>query len=188
MKDISLHLLDIIQNSIVAFCTKITVSVNVDTRKDQLSVTVTDNGVGMDEELLAAVLDPFTTTRTTRKVGLGLPLLMDSARLAGGHLAVNSQKNVGTEVKASFQITHIDRIPLGDLAETLVMVLMANPEMEIELILSNKEENFRFNSFEVRDQLGDVPITSFTVVEWIRDYINEGVKLIFGGVLNEVAS
>lgn len=188
MKDLSLHLLDILQNSISALCSKITVSVNADGERDILEMEVVDNGVGMDADLLEKVTDPFSTTRTTRRVGLGLPLLMDSASMAGGTLTINSRKNIGTAVKASFKITHIDRIPLGNLAETVVAIMIANPGIEFELCLANSESHFRLNSFEIKERLGEVPIASFEVAEWIREYINEGVKLIFGGVLNEVNS
>lgn len=188
MKDLSLHLMDIIQNSISASCSKITVSINANKELDLLEIEIADNGVGMDKELLNSVSNPFTTTRKTRKIGLGIPLLKDSANLSGGCLTINSQKGIGTVVKASFRISHIDRIPLGDMAETIVTVIIANPDIGFELNLGNAKEVFRFDLAEVKEKLGDVPINDYEVVTWIKEYINEGIKFIFGGVLNEVVS
>lgn len=186
MRDLSLHIMDLMQNSIVALCNKITVSINADISEDLMEIKVADDGTGMDEEMVASVTSPFTTTRTTRKVGLGLPLLMDSARMAGGDIEVQSQKNVGTVVKAGFRISHIDRIPLGGVAETITTVIASNPDIEILLSLSNNKETFALDTGEIRQRLGEVPITNLEVIEWMREYIEEGVKLVFGGVLNEV--
>jgi len=188
MKDLSLHLMDIIQNSITASSSKITVSINADKELDLLEIEIADNGVGMDKDLLASVSNPFTTTRKTRKIGLGIPLFKDSANLSGGYLIINSQIGIGTVVKASFRISHIDRIPLGDLAETIVTIIVAHPDIGLELSLGNTKEYFRLDLAEVKEKLGDVPINDFEVVNWIKEYINEGIKLIFGGVLNEVIS
>lgn len=188
MKDLSLHLMDIIQNSITASCSKITVSINADKESDLLEIEIADDGVGMDKELLESVSNPFTTTRKTRKIGLGIPLLKDSANLSGGCLIINSQKGVGTVVKASFGISHIDRIPLGDLAETIVTIIVSYPDIGFELNLGNTREFFRLDLAEIKEKLGDVPINNYEVVSWIKEYINEGIKLIFGGVLNEVVS
>lgn len=188
MRDLSLHLMDIIQNSISANATKITVSVNAESDRDELVISIEDNGVGMDEEMLSRVTDPFVTTRTTRKVGIGIPLFKASAQRASGDIEIKSVKGKGTVLKAGFRISHIDRLPLGDIAETMVSVVIARPDIEFELFLCSKGEEFNFNSFEVKDRLGDVPITEYNVINWIREYIDWGVKKIFGGVLHEIDS
>lgn len=188
MRDLSLHLMDIIQNSVSAGSTKITVSVHAIKDLDELSVTITDNGRGMDEETLQQVDDPFFTTRTTRKVGMGISLFKASAQRASGDLVVQSYEGKGTTVRAFVKISHIDRLPLGDVAGTFESLIMASPEIEFELLLSSGSEEFAFNSFEVKEKLGEVPITRFEVLEWIREYIDGGIKVIFGGVLNEVVS
>ncbi len=188
MKDLSLHLMDIIQNSVSAKSTKITVSINADIKRDELEIKIADNGCGMDEDLLKRVLSPFATTRTTRKVGLGIPLLADSARLSGGNLSIDSVKNKGTVLSACFKISHIDRIPMGDMAETMAMVILANPEIEFELNLANNSEVFTLNTWEVKEKLGEVPITNLEVIGWIKDFINSGINSIFGGILNEINS
>jgi len=188
MRDLSLHLLDIIQNSISAGADKITVSVYADDDADTLTVMIEDNGSGMDEKLLKQVTDPFITTRSTRKVGLGIPLLKASAQRASGDLTISSVKGEGTTLSAVFKISSIDRLPLGDVAETMVDVITAEPEITFRLKLKSKKDEFIFDSSEVKQKLGDVPITQHEVITWIKEYIDEGVKAIFGGVLNEIDS
>lgn len=186
MRDISLHLMDIMQNSIRAQATEINVMLIADREKDELTVEIRDNGIGMDESLLNQVRDPFVTTRTTRKVGLGIPMLEASAERAGGKLDIKSQKSKGTTVVATFKISHIDRLPLGNIAETIMNIIAANKEIDISLHLSNKQEEFNFSISEIKKYLDGVPIDNIDVLIWIKDYINDGVKTIFGGVLNEV--
>ena len=188
MRDLSLHLMDIIQNSISAEAAKVVVEISTNKNQDTLLIKVVDNGSGMDSELAASITDPFTTTRTTRKVGLGIPLLDACAMRAGGQLTVTSVKGQGTTLEASFGIRNIDRPPIGDIAETMVNVIMASPEIEFELALSNEKEQFDFNSFEVKTHLGSVPITEYSVLTWIREFIDEGMKSIFCGVLDEIVS
>lgn len=186
MRDLSLHLMDIIQNSISAKAGKVFVGIKADKSLDKLEIEITDNGTGMDNELLKQVVDPFVTTRTTRKIGLGIPLLKDSAEMASGELTIKSVKGKGTTLAASFKIGHIDRIPLGSIDETIVSVIMANPEIEFELVLHNASERFRFDSFDVKEKIGDLSITNYEILTWIKEYIQEGIKTIFGGVLDEV--
>lgn len=188
MRDISLHLLDIIQNSISARASKITVSVSADTATDELIIKVEDNGVGMDDDLLKQVIDPFTTTRSTRKIGLGIPLLKDSAERAGGRLEISSGEGEGTIVVAYFNISHIDRLPIGDIGETMVNLVMAEPEIEYVIEFVHGDKRFLLRTEEVKDKIGEVPITQYEVLEWVRGYIKEGLSTIFGGVLNEVHS
>lgn len=188
MKDLSLHLMDIIQNSITAGADEITVSVYGDIDNDLLTIGVQDNGSGMDEDMLKNVADPFSTTRITRKVGLGIPLLKASATMAEGDVEIASAKGKGTLVTATFKSSHIDRLPLGDIAETMANVIMAKPDIRWKLILKARKDEFLLDTFEVREQLGEVPITHFDVITWIKGYIGEGVKKIFGGVLYEVDS
>lgn len=116
MKEISLNILDVAQNSLRANATEINILVFFDTAADRLTVSIKDNGCGMSQEFVSRVLDPFTTTRTTRRVGLGLPLFRQSALEAGGDLSIESREGKGTEVAAWFRTSHIDRMPLGDLA------------------------------------------------------------------------
>lgn len=188
MKDLSLHLMDIVQNSISAKAREICISLTADKQLDLLTMRIADNGEGIEESLLKDITSPFATTRTTRKVGMGISLLKASSNLAGGDLKISSKRFEGTTLEASFKISHIDRLPLGDLAETMVTLIMANADIEFVLDLSNKTDCFKFSTVEVKEQLKEVPITQFEVLNWIRDYINSGIKIIFGGVLNEILS
>ncbi|MCX7708495.1 MAG: ATP-binding protein [Clostridia bacterium] len=188
MRDLSLHLMDILQNSITAKASKIEVKISADQVSDDIIFTVSDNGTGMDEDFLKQVTSPFTTTRTTRKIGLGVPLFKEAAELAGGTFEIYSAKNQGTTVKATFKISHLDRLPLGDITETMVGVILSKPETQWVLQLSNKKDEFSFDSYEVIDKLGGVPITEYEVITWVKEYIDEGIKFIFGGVLHEIIS
>lgn len=188
MKDLSLHLMDIVQNSITAGAGKINILICADSQHDLLQIEITDNGIGMEEDFLRNVVNPFATTRNTRRVGLGIPLFEASAKSASGGLEITSEKFVGTTVKADFKISHIDRLPLGDIAQTMSSLVMAKPDIEYDLTLDNKKERFNFSSTEIKSRLGEVPITQFEVIAWIGEYINEGIKTIFGGVLDEILS
>ena len=188
MRDISLHVLDIMQNSTAAQASRIMVIAAVEAAAGVLKLVIEDNGCGMDSDLLASVTDPFMTTRTTRKVGLGIPLFKASAEQSGGSFTITSQKGVGTMVTAIFSIDHIDRPVLGDLAGVITDMAAANPTVEIILQLENTDTQFIFNSGEVRKALGEVPLSEFEVVRWLREYIGEGLKEIFGGVLSEIVS
>ncbi|MDP4179863.1 MAG: ATP-binding protein [Bacillota bacterium] len=188
MRDLSLHLMDIIQNSIVAGGTKIDITILAYTKSNELKIIIADNGKGMDEEFLERVTDPFTTTRNTRKVGLGISLLKASAERCEGYLKINSQKGIGTTLETMFKIGNIDRPPLGDIAETIVNILAVNENLNLTLTLSYDDEPFRFDTSEVKSLLGEVAINEYEVLKWIKDYINEGLKVTFGGVLYEIDS
>jgi hypothetical protein len=188
MKDISLHLIDIIQNSIAANANKIIIGINASLDADRLKITVSDNGIGMDKEMLSQVTSPFVTTRTTRKVGLGISLLKASAEITGGELEISSEKGKGTILKADFIISSIDRIPLGDVSETMVSAILTDSNIEFDLILESHKEVFEFKTVEIKEKLGEVPITDFEVLAWLKEFINEGIMNTFGGVLDEVHS
>lgn len=188
MRDIALHILDIMQNSTAANASLIKVAVLAGPESEMLEVVIEDNGCGMDSELLARVTDPFSTTRTTRKVGLGIPLFKASAEQSGGSFGITSEKGAGTVVTARYRIDHIDRPPLGDLAGVITDMAAAWPAAEIQLLLESRGRQFRFDSREVSRMLGEVPLTEFTVVKWLREYIGEGINEIFGGVLSEIIS
>jgi predicted metal-dependent phosphoesterase TrpH/anti-sigma regulatory factor (Ser/Thr protein kinase) len=132
MEDLSLHILDIVENSIAASASRVRIVIEEDTRTDRLSLEIRDNGRGMDAEARKKALDPFFTTRTTRRVGLGLSLLAQAARESGGRLELDSQPGRGTTVRAVFQLSHPDRKPLGDVAETLRTILCGQPELDLE--------------------------------------------------------
>ena len=188
MKEIALHILDIMQNSTAAHADLINVTIREISGTGLLEARIEDNGCGMDSELLARVTDPFSTTRTTRRVGLGIPLFKASAEQSGGDFRITSEKGKGTIVTAGYRIDHIDRPPLGDLAGVITDMAAAWETVEIQLLLESRGRQFSFNSREIRRMLGEVPLTEFTVIQWLREYIEDGIKEIFGGVLSEIIS
>jgi len=143
VEDLSLHILDIVENSITAKASRIKIKVVEDIRKDLLTIEIKDNGQGIDEETIKKVLDPFFTTRTTRKVGLGLPLLSQAARESGGDIEIESKVGKGTRVKATFGYSHIDRKPLGNMGATLTTLIVGNPQ--VDFIYEHKKDGFEYH-------------------------------------------
>jgi len=139
MEDLSLHILDVAENSIQASATKIEIMITEDKSKDLLVIRIKDNGRGMSEETLCKVLDPFYTTRTTRRVGMGLSLLSQAAKESNGSFEINSVIGEGTEVKASFQYSHIDRKPMGDIKSTLISLMISYPEINIIFVHQDED-------------------------------------------------
>ena len=131
MEDLSLHVLDVVENAVAAAAGRVKISIVEDTSNDRLSLEISDDGKGMDEEMRRRALDPFFTTRTTRRVGLGLPLLAQAARASDGNLELDSAPGRGTTVKAVFRLSHPDRQPLGDLSATLGAILAGRPDLEL---------------------------------------------------------
>jgi anti-sigma regulatory factor (Ser/Thr protein kinase) len=186
MEDLSLHLMDIAQNSIVAGADRITFIIKIEGDPCTLSCEIIDNGKGMDADFLKEVTDPFKTSRTTRKVGLGIPLLKQSAEMAGGELSIQSEPCKGTKVKAVFNVDNIDRIPLGDISGTIKMLIMANTDITWIIKFSSLRDSFELDTDDVKLQLDGVPLDNCDVCNWIQNTINEGIKTVFGGVLDEI--
>ena len=177
MKELSLHLLDIAENSVAAGATELELSIAEEAGR--LTMTVSDNGKGMSPELLAQVQDPFTTTRTTRKVGLGLPLLRLSAEQTGGSLSVTGKPGEGTVTTALFHTDHIDCPPLGDVAGALSVFLQGSPPtMETRFVHRVGEDSFLLDTRELRAVLGDIPLSEPQVVLWIMEHIKEQEALL----------
>jgi anti-sigma regulatory factor (Ser/Thr protein kinase) len=183
MKDISLHLTDIVQNSITAGATHIGISVTAPGDAQTLVVTVADNGSGMSEELLRRVESPFATTRTTRKVGLGIPLFKAGAERSGGSFAIESTLGTGTTVTATYGFYHIDRPPLGDLAGTVHLLVSCNPDIDFTFTAAFGGIEYELDTREMREVLQGVPLTDPDVSAWLRQSLNDGINEIFGGVI-----
>ena len=183
MRDISLHLMDIIQNSIRAGASRVDTDVVLGS-DGKLVIRVTDDGCGMDEAMVKAVTNPFVTSRTTRKVGLGIPLLMQNAALSGGSVSVASVLGEGTTVTAVFDTASIDCLPLGDLAETFGALVMSNPDTP-DFTLRCKSPSggeMEFSTMEVRAALDGVPLNEPDVVAWIVSSIKEEITPLLGGI------
>lgn len=178
MRDLSLHILDIVQNSLRAEASLIQIRVVEDYELDRLVIEISDNGRGMTREEIAKALDPFYTTRTTRKVGLGLSLFQANCQAAGGDLAIESQPGAGTKVVASLVLSHLDRLPLGDLPATLVTLISGWPKVEFYLERKSGPKEYRFTTHEIREILGETPLNQPEIIQWIREYLAQQEKTI----------
>ena len=176
MRDLSLHLLDIARNSIVAKSTEIKIKVTEDHKRDSLVLTIQDNGIGMDQKTIDKVLDPFFTTRKTRNVGLGLSLLKANCKTTGGDLVISSTPGIGTLVKASFVYSNIDRPPLGDITASIITLILSEENFNFIFTYQYNDESFSFSTNDIQEILGcDVDIRNWTIINWIEAYINENI-------------
>ncbi|MBN1642990.1 MAG: sensor histidine kinase [Anaerolineae bacterium] len=178
MREISLHILDVVENAIEAGAQHVDLQVVEDLDADRLRITVIDDGSGMDADTLQRVRDPFFTTRTTRHVGLGIPLFAAAAERCAGSLGIVSAPGGGTTVEATYQHSHIDRAPLGDLAGTLVCILMRDRAFDLRYrharVRQGAERAFELDTVQIKQALGDMPLTHPAVRDWLRGFIAEG--------------
>ena len=183
MRDLSLHILDLMQNSIRAQATVVSLSVLLD-EKGMLSIIIEDDGTGMSEELLSRVQSPFATTRTTRKVGLGIPMMAENCRLAGGDLHIESALGKGTALTATLDTHSIDCLPLGDLPGTMTTLITMNPDKpEFTLHCRSEKGEMQFDTREIRQALQGVPLNEPEIAAWMLDSLREEIEPIFGGVI-----
>ncbi len=176
MRELSLNVLDIAQNSISANASLIEIEVLESTENSELLVGIYDNGKGMTKEQLEAVRDPFFTTRTTRKVGMGIPLFKMAAEMTGGHLEIESELGVGTKVKAFFKTDHLDFIPVGDMTSTMVTLITMNEEIDFLYTRSVDEKSFTLDTKSLKEILGGVPFSEPSISAWLKDFITENEK------------
>ncbi len=178
MRELSLNVLDIAQNSISANAELIEIVLEESTEKNELLIGIYDNGKGMTKEQLEAVRDPFFTTRTTRKVGMGIPLFKMAAEMTGGHLSIESEVGVGTRVNALFRTDHLDFVPIGDMVSTMVTLITMNEDRDFLYKRSLDEKGFTLDTRSLKEILGGVPFSEPSISAWLRDYINENTKQI----------
>ncbi len=177
MLELSLHILDIANNSVKAEASLISVTILEEIQKNRLTITIKDDGCGMDEAFLKEVTDPFRTTRVTRKVGMGLSLFKAAAQNTGGDLTISSKKGVGTCVTVWFTYDHIDRQPLGNMAETMLTLISGNETIDFVYRHTVNEKEFVLDTREIKQILGDeVSLGSPEIVMWLNDYITEGLQ------------
>jgi anti-sigma regulatory factor (Ser/Thr protein kinase) len=181
MRELSMHIMDIVENSISAGATLIEILIRQSIDRDLLEIEVIDNGKGMDKDFLEKVFDPFVTTRTTRKVGLGIPLFKAAAERCDGSFDIQSEPGKGTRVKASFRYSHIDRAPMGDLVNTITALVAGNEQTDFVYHHITDKGEYVLDTREIKKILGDVSINNIKVIEWMRTNIEEGLKLIDGG-------
>ena len=179
MKELALHILDISQNSITAGADLVDVTIREDSKQDRMSIEIRDNGSGIPAEMLENITDPFVTTRTTRKVGLGLNLFQAGALACDGSFDVHSKPGEGTDVKAVYRRSHIDRAPLGNMPDTIVTMLMSFGHARLVYTHELDGRRFVFDSQEITDTFDDPDaLTDPEVLEWVREFVAEGLDEI----------
>jgi hypothetical protein len=188
MRELSLHILDAMQNSLEASATLIELTIEENLTTDRLTITIRDNGRGMSDEQLVRIFDPFFTTRSTRHVGLGIPLFKAAAERCGGDLTVTSQLGKGATLQAAFRHSHIDRAPLGNITGTLLAVILGQTcdVRYVHRVIGRQEgrgtrgqgheeiREFEFDTTQIKAGLGDVPLTHPAVRKWLEEFIAEG--------------
>lgn len=175
MDELALNILDIAYNSIRAHATLITIKIIDSVQENVIDIDIEDNGDGMDKDTVDKVIDPFYTTRTTRKVGLGIPLFKQNAELTGGYLKIESLLHQGTKVKTRFIKDHIDTPIMGDIIETIVTLIQANEKIDYVFEYKTDNHDFIMSTKDMKDILGDVKITEPEVLMWLKDYMKEGL-------------
>lgn len=178
MQDLSAHIMDIAQNSVRANASRIEIDVEEHLLQDSYSITIRDNGCGMDAETLGKVTDPFYTSRTVRKVGLGLPLLKQNAEATGGSFSIESEPGRGTTTRAVFSHNHLDRPPAGDIPGAVVLLVAANPDTEIIYRYVTDNGTYTFDTTEVKEVLDGVPLNDPEIVQALRQMIAENMQEI----------
>ncbi len=179
MKELSLHILDIIHNSIRAEAELIELDLIEDTEKDILVFTVKDDGKGMSPEMAESVVNPFTTSRTTRKVGLGIPMLKAAAELTGGGIELSTELGVGTKISATFGYSSIDRQPLGDMVETILGLVTSHEEIDFVYRHCVEGRDFVFDTREIKRVLDGVSFKVPEVMLWIKDFLRENEAAVY---------
>lgn len=178
MKTIAEHILDLVQNSVKAGATLTEIIVRENWNDDLCTLEIGDNGCGMDQESAARALDPFFTSRTTRKVGLGLPLIRQNAEQTGGSVTIDSVPGKGTTMKAVFGLTHIDRPAMGDIAGVFVLTLIGHPQRSFSYRHITPEGEFFISSEELKETLGDVPLSDLEIMKAVKDLIVNNLEMI----------
>lgn len=173
LPEISLNVLDIAQNSIKAEASLVSIKIQIHTTTGTMALRIEDNGCGMDEEQQKSVTDPFFTSRTTRKVGLGVPFLKQSAECTGGTFSIQSQKGQGTKLTAEYHIGHIDFMPLGDITATIYSLIIMNDNIDFVFEYEVDERGFVLDTRQIREIAGDAPLNSLEISTFIKEYLEE---------------
>jgi len=178
MLELAAHILDIAENSVRADARLIKIDIKEDTEKDFLSIKIIDDGHGMKQEEVKKILDPFYTTKTVRRVGLGIPLLADAAQRSGGSLQIKSKTNKGTTVEATFGLSHVDRQPLGDIIGTLLVLIAGNSAVDFLYRHKRDHRQFKMDTRIIRKEIKDIPINHPEILKYIRGVLEEGIDEI----------
>ena len=173
LPEISLNVLDIAQNSIKAGASLVQIEVERMPEENRMNLSIIDDGCGMDAEQLEHVVDPFFTSRSTRKIGLGVPFLKQAAEASGGNFSIMSEKGVGTQVRAAFHTDHIDCMPLGDINSTIFSLVTINEQLDFVYTYKVGKKQFTLDTREIREILGDVSFQNPDVTSFLKEYLSE---------------
>lgn len=179
MKELSMHILDIVMNSVKAQARLIEVEIEDSIKKNILKITIKDNGKGMNEEILNNVVNPFFTTRNTRKVGLGLPMLKEACERCNGDFNIFSELGKGTTVIASFERNNIDRAPLGSIGVTIMTIINSLENCELIYYHKTDKNSFQLNTSQIKEILDGVDIKSNEIMLWLKEYVDENIKELY---------
>ena len=182
MRELADNIMDIAQNSISAGASLTQILVKASHEDDLITLCFTDNGCGMDAEMVKSVTEPFTTTRKTRKVGLGLPLLQQTAMMTGGDLWIESEVGKGTKVTATFGLRHIDRPPIGDVAGAWFSLVVMNPDTDFLFTYDYDGKVFTFDTREIRAAVDPLPLNNMEIADWIKACIYQEINELHGGM------
>lgn len=185
MNEISLYILDLVQNSIEAGASLVKIEIVEDLKEDIFTITIEDNGIGIPKEVIDKVTDPFYTTRKTRKVGLGLSLAKQLAMDCEGSFTIERLER-GTKIVLKMKHSHIDRPPLGNITETLLALISGAPDVDFTFCYRNNQNEFTFDTRSIREVLGhDIPLNTLSVLNFIRSQLESGLSNLTGGVNNK---
>ena len=176
MIELALNILDLVENSIKAKASFIEISLDESARDDILALKITDNGQGMDNDFAQSIKSPFITTRTTRRVGLGIPFIRQITEMCEGEFNIASEKGKGTKLEAVMKNSHIDRPPIGDIAGAVYSLIVLNPDIDFKFTYKKDQDTYSIDSREWKEVLGEVPINSLEVQKLLKKDINEGLK------------
>lgn len=177
-----MHIIDMVQNCVEAGGTQVSLIINENITANKLTITIIDNGRGIPHEMLTELTSPFVTTRTTRKVGLGIPLLDMVSRQSGGKLTINSTVGQGTTISADFEYHHLDRPPLGDIVGTLkVLVVGYYEKINFNYQHIYNDQEFEFSTAELKEALGDISFSQPEVLGWLSEFLTSNISILKGG-------
>lgn len=176
MNEISLHIIDIVQNSISAGAKNVKVRLSEDSMKDLVLLEVEDDGVGIDKETLHMVEDPFFTTKSGKSIGLGIPLLKETAEITDGNFELKSKRGKGTLIKATFKRSHIDLPPIGNLEDTILTLVFAAEDINLKFTYEKNGKIFEIETGKIKSMLGSIPFSNPEVIKFLKEYIKENLK------------
>jgi anti-sigma regulatory factor (Ser/Thr protein kinase) len=176
LRELALHILDIAENSISAGASQIKIKVHEDLYGDTLRINVEDNGKGMDPETVARITDPFVTSRTTRNVGLGIPFFKAAAEACEGSFSIKSNPGLGTTVDVSFKHSHIDRMPLGNLTDTILSLVVGTPDVNWIFEYQFNDQTYTFDDQPIKEILDGIPLCEPSIIKYIRETIRDGIQ------------